>query len=144
VKEYQLTGFIRDGVLKLRGSKAAEREFKRWRDTEVIVTVERAHATRSLLSNSLYWAGYVNPVAEHTGYSPKQIHRLFKRMFLPKERIEIVNSRTGVVYEEDFEQLTTTTLTKFEFSEFLNEIQEWVIDTFDGKVIVGSNREDAA
>lgn len=144
MKSYELTGFVKDGVLKLRNAKAVAAEFERWRDCEVSVTVERKHATRSLNANSLYWAGYVNPVVEYTGYSDKQIHALWKKMFLPKEKIEIVDKRTGVVVaEQDLEALTTTTLTNNEFSDYLHDIAEWVQETFHGTVTVGSNREAA-
>lgn len=144
MKTFEMTGFVKDGVLKLRAAKRAEEEFKRWRDGEVIVTVERQHATRSLDQNALYFAGYVNPVADYTGYSPRQIHALFKKMFLPKQRIDIVDKKTGAVVEEvDLEQLTTTVLNKIEFSEYLNHIRDWVDETFHGTVSVGSNREAA-
>lgn len=144
MKTFEITGFVKDGVLKLRNAKAVAAEFEHWRDCECTVTVERKHATRGVLANSLYWAGYVNPVAEYTGYSPKQIHALWKKMFLPKEKIEIVDKRTGVVVaEQDLEALTTTTLTSNEFSEYLHEIAEWVQSTFHGAVTVGSNREAA-
>ena len=125
MKTFEMTGFVKDGVLKLRNGKRAQDEFQNWRDCEVTVTVERQHATRSLDQNALYWSGFVNPVADYTGYSPKQIHALFKKMFLPKERIEIVDKRTGVVVDEqELEQLTTTVLNKVEFGEYLNDIKD--------------------
>lgn len=139
-----MTGFVKDGVLKLRNAKAVAAEFENWRDCEVTVTIERAHATRSVDQNALYWAGYVNPIAEYTGNSPKLVHAFLKNKFLPKERIEIVDRKSGVVLEETMlEALTTTTLNKVEFGEYLHEIEEWVIDTFHGAVEVGSNREAA-
>lgn len=139
-----MTGFVKDGVLKLRNAKKCADEFQNWRDCEVVVTVERQHATRTLDQNALYFAGYVNPLADYTGYSPRQIHALFKKMFLPKERIEIVDKRTGVVVDEqDLEQLTTTTLNKVEFGEYLDSIKDWVDEMFHGAVTVGSNREAA-
>lgn len=139
-----MSGVVADGVLKLRNAKAVAAEFQNWRDCDVTVTVERAHATRSLDQNALYWKAYVNPVVEYTGYSAKQIHALWKKMFLPKQRIEIVNQKTGVVFEEDLEALSTTVLNKVEFGEYLDSIKDWVEETFRGAVSVGSNREHAA
>lgn len=141
-KTYEMTGFVKDGVLKLRSAAKVAAEFQNWRDCEVTVTVERAHATRSVDQNALYWAGYVHPLADYTGYTPKEMHAYLKKRFLPNERIEIVDKRTGVVIDEqDLEAFTTTTLNKVEFGEYLSDIQAFAIDL---GVIVGSNREDAA
>lgn len=145
VKPFETTAVKKDGVVRFRHAG----EYKSWCERlregqEVMVVFEPAKATRSVLANSLYWAGYINPVAEYTGYSPNQIHALFKKMFLPKQRIEIVDKQTGVVVQEaELEQLTTTTLTNTEFSNYLHDIEEWVVDTFHGTVKVGSNREAA-
>jgi hypothetical protein len=135
--EIVLTGRITAGKLKVRG----------WvprfelRDGEVLVTIRRASATRSRLANALYWAGFVKPLSEYTGYSPNQVHAYLKQRFLPKQRIEIVDKHTGVVVDEqDLAQLTTTTLTHNEFSDFLHDVREFA-ETLN--VRVGS-REDAA
>jgi hypothetical protein len=127
------TGRITKGKLHVRGWKAL-----RMKDGEVFITIERARAIRSLEANALYWAGYVHPLADYTGYTPKEIHAYLKKRFLPKQRIEIVDKKTGVVLDEqDLDQLTTTTLTSTEFSAYLHEIAEFA-ETLD--VRVGSNR----
>lgn len=144
-KTFEITGVVKDGVLKLRSAAKVAAEFEHWPDCEVVLTVEKQHATRNVDQNALYWAGYVNPVAEYTGYSAKQIHAYFKKRFLPKQRIEIVDRKTGVVVDEqDLDQLTTTVLNKVEFGEYLNDIKDWTEETFHGAVTVGSNREHAA
>lgn len=145
MKEYTFTARIEDGRLKvgLRTLEALRHSLAHWQRCPVTITVEKQHAIRNVDQNALYWAGYVNPVAEYTGYAPKQIHALFKKMFLPKERIEIVDKRTGVVTDVDLDQLSTTQLNKIEFSDYLQEIREWVETTFHGAVVVGSNREAA-
>lgn len=144
MKTFEMTGFVKDGVLKLRNGKRAADEFLNWTDCEVTVTVEKQHATRSLDQNSLYFAGFVNPIAEYTGYSPRQIHAYLKGRFLPKQRIEIVDKKTGAVVDEvNLDQLTTTVLNKIEFGEYLSDIKDWVDETFHGAVHVGSNREAA-
>jgi hypothetical protein len=144
IKPFEATAVKKDGKIRLRNQKAFQEWAERAREgQEFFVTFEKAHAIRSLDSNALYWAGYVNPVAEYTGYTAKQIHALFKKMFLPRQRIEIVNQRTGVVFETDLEQLSTTQLNKVEFSDYLTEIKDWVEATFHGAVTVGSNREAA-
>lgn len=144
-KPFTATAVKKDGRIRVRNSKAFEEFTAIVRDgQELIVTFEKAHATRSLDQNALYWAGYVHPLAEYTGRPPKVVHALLKKLFLPKERIEIVDKRSGVVQEVDLEALTTTQLNKIEFGEYLRQIEEWVMDTFHGDVTVGSNREHAA
>jgi hypothetical protein len=145
VKDYTFTARIEDGRLKvgLRTLEAMRQALTQWQRCPVTITVEKQHAIRNVDQNALYWAGYVNPVAEYTGYTPRQIHALFKKMFLPKERIEIVDKRSGVVTEVDLDQLSTTQLNKIEFSDYLHEIKEWVDATFHGTVTVGSNRAAA-
>lgn len=144
VKPFETTAVKTDGKVRFRNGKAFEQWSERLREgQEVLVTFEKAHATRSLDQNALYWAAFVNPVAEYTGYSAKQIHALFKKMFLPKQRIEIVDKNTGAVTEVDLESLSTTPLNKLEFSAYLSEIKDWAENTFHGAVVVGSNREAA-
>jgi len=139
-KEIVLTGFVKSHELKLRHQKRLNDELRHWANCEVVVTIERLYATRGLGANALYWAGYVNPIADYTGLSTKIVHALLKQKFLPKQRIEIVDRKTGVVVDEvDLEALTTTTLTKVEFSDYLREIEEWVLDEFHGAVTVGSS-----
>lgn len=144
-KPFEATAVKKDGRIRVRNQKAFEAFTALVREgQELLVTFEKAHATRSLDQNALYWAGYVNPIAEYTGRPPRIVHALLKKLFLPKERIEIVDKRTGVVVNEvDLEALTTTTLNKIEFGDYLREIEEWVMDTFHGEVHVGSNREAA-
>lgn len=141
MKTFVTTGCVEGGVLRIRNRAKLEAEFKTWKDGEVTVTIERAHATRSLDQNALYWAGYVQPIADYTGNSVDWTHAYLKNRFLPKQRIEIVDRKTGVVVDEqDLAQLTTTTLNRVEFSEYLKAIEEWVLDEFHGAVEVGSSR----
>lgn len=142
-KEYTFTARIEDGRLTvgLRVLEAMRIALAHWQRCPVTITVEKQHATRSLDQNALYWVGYVNPLADYTGYTPNEMHAYLKKRFLPKQRIEIVDKRSGVVVDEqDLEQLTTTTLNKIEFGEYLDEIKAFAIGL---GVTVGSNREAA-
>lgn len=143
-KEYTFIARIEEGRLKvgLRVLEAMRVALTDWQRCPVTITIERQHATRSLDQNALYWAGYVNPLAEYTGYTPLEMHAYLKKRFLPKQRIEIVDKRSGVVVDEqDLESLTTTTLNKIEFGEYLDEIKAFAISL---DVVVGSNREQVA
>ena len=140
MKEYVGTGVVKGGQLKVRNSKAIEAEFKTWRDCEVIIRVEKAHATRSADQNSLYWVAYVQPLSDHTGYTPLEMHAYLKQRFLPKQHLLIQDAAGVVVDEADLDALTTTKLDKIEFGEYLHEIEAFA-QTLN--VTVGSNREAA-
>lgn len=142
MKAFVTTGIVSDGKLKVRNQKAMLAAMEKFADCEVIVTIEKAHATRSHHQNALYWAGYIAPLCEYTGYSANEMHAYLKGRFLPKERIEIVDRRTGAVLDEqDLAALTTTTLNKIEFGEYLDAIEQFALKL---GVTVGTNRENAA
>jgi hypothetical protein len=140
--EFIASCFVRDGKLKLRQKHAFDTACAQWPDGEVIVRIEPARATRSRQANRLYWAAYVAPLAEHTGYSSLEIHAYLKKRFLPAQHRLIIQDANGVVVDEaDLEALTTTTLTKDAFSQYLEDIAAFA-QTLG--VVVGSNREAAA
>lgn len=132
-----LTGRITNGRLRVRGWKP----FLALPNGEALITIEHARATRSLEANACYWAGYIAPLAEYTGYTPKEIHAYLKQRFLPPHLIVIVDRHTGeVVDQADVAHLTTTTLTPQEFSNYLHEIAGFA-ETLH--VAVGANRDAA-
>jgi hypothetical protein len=141
-RDYVASGFVRQGKLKLRQKLAFERACAAWPDGEVIVRIEPARATRSRPANALYWAGYVAPLAAHTGCSPLVMHAYLKRRFLPAQHRIIIHDQQGVVVDDvALEALTTTTLTKDEFSVYLTDIAAFACTL---GVTVGSPRKVAA
>ncbi len=109
------------------------------------MVIERVKATRNLEQNRLYWAGFVRPLSEHTGYTPGEMHEYLKTRFLPPERrlmktLLLQNAQGEIIDERQIDLSTTTVLNKIEFSDYLHEIQ-----VFAGElgVIVGSNSEAA-
>jgi hypothetical protein len=130
------TGRVRGGKIRVRAWRPV-----RMPDGEVTITVERARARRSNEANSLYWAGYVAPLADYTGLTPLTMHAYLKQRFLPRQQIEIVDKSTGATIDEtEIAALTTTKLTPTEFSDYLREIGDFA-ETL--RVAVGSNREAA-
>jgi len=140
MQEYVCTGHVTDGTLTIAHRQKLIKTLQRWKDGEVVITIERVHATRSLEQNALYFAGYVKPLADHTGYDPRWIHAYLKKRFLPAKHLVIQDRHGVVVTEEDVAALTTTQLNKNEFSEYLQAIEGWAAEL---GVVVGSNREAA-
>jgi len=121
---YDTSGSIEAGQLKLRHREQFERAMREMREGEVLVTIRKAHATRSVTQNALYWRWYVTPLAEYTGYSPQAIHSYLKQRLLSPHVITIANP-DGELIDEATIEATTTTLTKDEFSNYLNAIAEF-------------------
>jgi hypothetical protein len=88
------------------------------------VKVRRKRSRRSLQANNYYWGCVVSPILyqfrqwdPETGWTLEMVHAILKEKFLPK-----VREWSGVVVPETGEYipepLTTTKLTKSEFSDY--------------------------
>jgi hypothetical protein len=133
------TAYVEDGKLHVRNRKAFDQAVGSWPEGEYIVTVEKAHATRSIEQNKFYWKAFVQPLAEYTGHSANEIHAYLKKRFLPAPKVEIRDADGFVIDEQDMEP-STTTLNKVEFSEYLQQIEEFAASL---NVRVGSHRDAA-
>jgi len=137
---FEASGQIEQGRLKVRHQQQFEAKVRHIPDGEVIVSVRRAQATKTPQQNRLYWKFYVTPLAEYTGYSPLAIHSYLKQRFLVAPQIVITDS-TGDVVDEASIEPTTTTLTKAEFSAYLDNITDFAATL---NVTVGIPIEDRA
>lgn len=140
VIEFVTSGRAEKGKLALRNREALDAWAKKLGTGEIIVTFEKAHATRSVDQNALYWAGYIKPLCDHTGYTAMEMHAYCKGRFLPKRHLLIQDTRGQVVEETDIDSITTTRLNKVEFGDYLREIEAFALGL---GVTVGSNREAA-
>ena len=79
-----------------------------WPDGPVTLTVARPQATRSQQANAYYWAVVVQALADHTGYTPDEMHDVLKVKFLPKAvALNAANGRVvgdfGVAADSDIQ-----------------------------------------
>jgi len=121
---YETTGVIEAGRLKVRHHVSFEQAMRAMPQGPVLVTIRAATATRSPQANRLYWRWYVQPLSEYTGYTPMAIHSYLKQRFLVSPCIVIANA-DGEVLDDARIEPTTTTLTKEEFSTYLDHIAEF-------------------
>ena len=121
------SGIVRNGRLKIRQSDVLGAQLAELRDGVVEIEVRRKRATRSQQANAWYWSQVVGRVAEHTGYTPDEIHDIYKAKFLPK-RLAFADGN-GEVKGEFVIGGTTTRLSKLEFYEYCESIREWAADT---------------
>lgn len=141
-RDYVGTAIIENGVLRIRNRPHVERWASLQRNGEYTFTIERLTARRSLEQNALYWAGYVDPLCEHTGYRPREMHLYLKARFLPAAKRKthhlLLQNRAGEVIDEfEIDMSTTTTLNRIEFGDYLDEIQAFAATL---GVTCGSNR----
>lgn len=128
--EEQRTGFVKGGELTIRGPK-------QWavRDGEVTVHVRRAYATRSSQQNRWYWSQVVGLVSKHTGYTPDEVHEIYKAKFLPRV-VEIVDFASGEMVAEFKIGGSTAHLDTQQFSEYCEQIREWAATLPNGGVVI--------
>ncbi len=137
---YETLGVVKAGKLQIQDRTSFESAIRQFSNGVVMVEVRTPKTRRSTFANRLYWAGYVQPIAEHTGYDKLEIHDYLKRRFLPSQHLMIQNAAGEVIDETDVAP-TSRKLTKREFSDYLSAIEVWAVGELG--VIVGSSREAA-
>lgn len=124
--EYVSTARLDQGQLKLRNRRAFASAMRQMKDGEYLVTIARAHATRSLAQNALYWGVYIHVLSEYTGFTPDDMHEVLKAKFIPKRLA--ISDGNGEIQGEFVVGGTTTRMNKVEFGEYLGEIQRWAAE----------------
>lgn len=124
--EIVTTGRVKSGKLEPRNWKQVLSKIARMKDGEVVITITPRKAARSLNQNAWYWSQVVGLVAEHTGYTPDEIHEIYKAKFLPRN-VDFCD-QDGVVVAEFVIGGTTTKLNKVEFGEYCERIREWAAE----------------
>ena len=105
---------VRDGKLFPLSREYFDKQLKHF-EGNVVVTVEKLQSKRSLNQNAYYWGVVLPTIAESTGHAVDELHEIFKRMFIKKQK---------VVYrqKEMLVAASTTRLKKGEFAEYLERI----------------------
>ncbi len=127
--EYVTSGKVEGGTLILRGKKRMDVELGRWRDTEVVVTIKKAQATRSALQNAYYFGVVVKLLSDHTGFSPLETHEVLKAQHLPRELA--ANGENGRLMGDYVIGGSTSKLDKLQFIAYLEAIVTWAAETLN-------------
>jgi hypothetical protein len=114
------------GRLKVRDWSRILREVARMKDGEVLIRLERAHATRSQQQNAWYWSQVVGQVAQHTGYTADEIHEIYKAKFIPKHLA--ITDGNGEIRGEFVLGGSTVKLDTQAFADYCERIREWAAD----------------
>ena len=121
--EYITTGRIEGGKLDIRNRAALSQALRGMKDGEVLIRIERLRATRSQRQNAWYWGVIVQLLAEHTGYTPDEMHEVLKAKFIPK-RFAVCDGN-GEVRDELVVGGSSAALNTVEFGEYCDAIRQW-------------------
>lgn len=121
--EYVTTGVIEGGKLEIRNRAGLSQALRGMKDGEVLIRIERLRATRSMPQNKWYWGVIVQMLADHTGYTPDEMHEVLKAKFIPK-RFAVCDGN-GEVRDELVIGGSSAVLNTVEFGEYCEAIRQW-------------------
>ena len=120
---------VKDGKLQKNTTQNILQELAHLEGKRVVITIEKQKSSRSLEQNKLYWV-YVSILAKELGHNKDEMHELVKYKFLKLKRfISLVNGKSVILALEPYEKIgSTTTLTKSEFIDFIENLITWAKD----------------
>lgn len=124
--QYVTTGQIEGGKLEIRNRSQMSAALRGMKDGEVLIRIERLRATRSGRQNAWYWGVIVQMLAEHTGYTPDEMHEVLKAKFIPK-RFAVADGN-GEIQDELVIGGSSAQLNTVEFGEYCEAIRQWAAD----------------
>jgi hypothetical protein len=125
--EYITTGVIEGGKLEIRNRAGLSQALRGMKDGEVLVSIVRLRACRSQRQNAWYWGVIVQMLADHTGYTPDEMHEVLKAKFIPKRFA--VSDGNGEIQDELVIGGSTSILNTVEFGEYCEAIRQWAADS---------------
>lgn len=82
---------------------------------EFALTINERKPKRSERQNAYYWL-YIGIISNETGFTPDELHTMFKGKFLTREIKEVMGQKVRITK-------STTDLSKSEFAEYIMEIE---------------------
>ncbi len=98
-------------------------QLKHFAGKPIELIIRRKKKYRSIQQNKFLWLSY-NLISDHTGFTPDELHEIFKGMFLKREK---VNEKTGTLFTYTE---STTALTTIEFMEYMERIVKFSAEEF--------------
>tara|TARA_R100001377_G_C3193441_1_gene111549 strand:- start:659 stop:1042 length:384 start_codon:yes stop_codon:yes gene_type:complete len=116
-------GIIKKGNLKLNNKEQFQEQLLQFEGKEVVIKITERNNNRTKDQNSLFWK-WVEIISNETGYTKEETKELISYKFLQRERVDAEG------YTETYLR-GTSTLTKKEFNEFMNEVSFWSNSTLN-------------
>jgi len=126
--EYMASGSVTDGELVVRNRRGFDRAMAQFPDCEVVVTIEKRHASRSLAQNRYYFGVVLHEMSKETGHTVEELHEWAKREFLPKTTVILTNQAGEIVGETVIPETSTKRLNKIQFGELIEWVRLWAAE----------------
>lgn len=140
---YQVPIRVEGGKVKLRDVRTFNGALAQLPDGEYLLTIDKAHATRSLQANAFYWGVVIESIARHTEQPAGDIHEYCKQHFLPK-RLALADKNGEIHDDGTVIGGSTTKLNKIEFYEYCEQIRQWALDFLGLDIPTPDQRGEAA
>jgi|TARA_R110000824_G_scaffold67238_1_gene174098 hypothetical protein len=116
-------GIIKKGKLILNNKHQFNQQLIELEGKEVVIKIIERGNRRTNDQNSLFWK-WVEIISNETGYTKEETKELISYKFLQRERIDAEG------YTEMYLK-GTSTLSKKEFNEFMNQLSFWSNSTLN-------------
>ena len=116
-------GTIKKGNLILNNKQQFQEQLLQFEGKEVVIKITERNKNRTKDQNSLFWK-WVEIISNETGYTKEETKELISYKFLQRERVDAEG------YQETYIK-GTSTLSKKEFNEFMNELSFWSNSTLN-------------
>ena len=116
-------GTVKKGKLTLNNKQLFNDQLKQYEGKQVVIKIVERNNNRTKDQNSLFWK-WIDIISKETGYTKEETKELISYKFLRRERQN----------EEGFTEVYlkgTSTLTKKEFNDLMNNISYWTTTTLN-------------
>jgi hypothetical protein len=122
------TAEVKNGKLFIKNRRQFDQQVSQFKDGLMLeLTLSRRRATRSVQANRYYWGVVLHLIAEHTGYTPDELHDVVKQMFLPK--VLALTDGNGEIKGEYVIGGSSRQLKTNEFYDYVEQIRRWAAES---------------
>lgn len=116
-------GIIKNHKLILNNKEQFNKQLIELEGKDVVIKIVERNNKRTNDQNSLFW-NWIKILSDFTGYTKEEMKEMVSYKFLKRERVD------NEGYTETYLQ-GTSTLSKKEFNEFMNDVSRWSNTTFN-------------
>ena len=116
-------GIIKNHKLILNNKEQFNKQLIELEGKDVVIKIVERNNKRTNDQNSLFW-NWIKILSDYTGYTKEEMKEMVSYKFLKRERVD------NEGYTETYLQ-GTSTLSKKEFNDFMNDVSRWSNTTFN-------------
>lgn len=95
-----MTGRMKDGQLLLDDKRSFEAKLAKLPDGPIVLRVEPGDETRTLVANRYYMGIVLKAIAEHTGSTTDELHKVYKDEFNGGKSTTVLSQQAFLDYVE--------------------------------------------